>query len=329
MSVANRMNIGILGCSRFAIRSMIPAIVGLPDLFHLTGIASRSLTTAKQPAEAFRTRAFEGYQALLDAPGLEAVYIPLPNALHAEWTERALDRGLHVLVEKPLACTLEEAARVHEMARTKKRVLLENFHFRFHRQLAWAQDVISSGRIGKIRCIRSSFGFPPLEDRQDIRYQRNLGGGALLDAGVYPIKMAQILMGEDISATACRLVTDPERGVDLWGGAFLAQKQGDLFAEIAFGFDHHYQCSLEVWGSQGMLTMNRIFTCPRDVKPVAIIETGKGKEIQELPADNQIQNLLIHFHRLSGPDGTLESEYRQNLDQARLIEELRQRAHES
>lgn len=329
MSTVKRVNIGILGCSKFAIRSMIPAIRELTDEYRLVGIASRRLAHAEQQAAAFQTRSFDGYQSLLDVPELEAVYIPLPIALHAEWIAMALERNLHVLVEKSLACTPDQVGHVHRLARDKQRVLLENFHFRFHQQLAWILDVIANGQIGALRCLRSAFGVPPFPDRDNIRYQKELGGGALLDVGAYPVKIAQILMGEDVSVRAAKLNMNSEQGVDLWGGAFLAQNRGDLFTEIAFGFDHYYQCSLEIWGSEGRLVTNRIFTCPRDVEPEIVIESQGKKEIHKLPADNQIRNLLIHFHRLACADGDVESEYRQNLNQARLIDELRRKAHES
>jgi len=322
------LNIGVLGGSQFAIRSMIPAIRALDDRFRLAGIASRRPERVKEWAEAHQARLFAGYHALLELEDLDAVYIPLPNALHAEWIERALERGLHVLVEKSLACSHTEALHVDRMAREKKCVLLEDFHFRFHGQMEWIHDAVRSGRLGQLRCIRSSFGIPPFRDADNIRYQQALGGGARLDVGAYPVKLAQLFMGEELTVGAARLVEDSARGVDMWGGAFLAQRGGDLFADIAFGFDNHYQCSLELWGSEGKLSTNRIFTCPKDRQPVVVIEARDGKEIRTLPADDQIRNLLAHFHALTGADDGGESEYRQNVNQARLLEELKERAHE-
>ena len=103
--------IGVLGLARIAERSVIPAIASLPQQFRLAGLASRSAEKARRFAEQFNAPAVDGYDALLGQPELQAVYIPLPNQLHEEWVEKALERGLHVLVEKPLACSEESVAR--------------------------------------------------------------------------------------------------------------------------------------------------------------------------------------------------------------------------
>jgi predicted dehydrogenase len=121
---------------------------------------------------------------------------------------------------------------------------------------------VDGGQIGELRCVRASFGFPPFPDAGNIRYQPELGGGALLDVGAYPIKISQILLGENLSVTAAKTFVDSEKCVDIWGGGFLSQNDGPLFSEIAFGFDHHYQCGIELWGSRGKLTANRLFTAP-------------------------------------------------------------------
>lgn len=322
------VNIGVLGCAGIAARMAIPAILGSPDRFQLAGIASRDLEKARRFSKQFQARAFDGYQALIDLAGLQALYIPLPNALHAEWAEHALRRGLHVLVEKPLACEYGDALRLNDLARQKKLVLVENFQFRFHSQLAYLKELVHRRVIGELRCLRSSFGFPPLVDPDDIRYQKSLGGGALLDAGVYPVKIAQIFLGPEIEMKAASLNSAHGREVDIWGGAYAKQKHGDLFAELAFGFDHHYQCSIELWGSAGRIFTNRIFTADKAHPPVIEIETKAGKETVTLTADDHFRNMLEHFHELIHQRRDREEEYRQNVNQARLLHEIKLKSDE-
>ena len=323
-----RVKIGILGCANIAKRSVVPAILDLKNHFELIGIASRNLRTAESFAVVFGIEAFDGYESLLDFPDLDAVYIPLPNSLHAEWIEKALQRNIHVLVEKSMACEYKDVINLNNIAKTKGLVLLENFQFRFHSQLSVLQKLLADGLIGELRSVRSFFGFPGLPSINDIRYKKELGGGALLDAGAYPLKIAQILLGYDIGVSSANLSMLPDKEVDIWGGAYVKQKNGELFASLAFGFDHFYQCNVELWGSKGKLTANRVFTAPPGYKPVLEIETANEKKVIELSADNHFNNMLIHFYELIQNIRDRENEYKQNINQARLINEVKQKSNE-
>lgn len=322
------INIGVLGCAHIAIQSVIPAIIELSDYYKLIGIASRAREKAVDFATYFQTEGVEGYQTLLNLSGLMAVYIPLPNALHAEWIEKALHRGLHVLVEKSLATEYEDVVRLNSLARQKSLALVENFQFRFHNQLVFIKEMVDNGKIGELRCLRSSFGFPGLPNENDIRYQKTLGGGALLDAGAYPLKIAQIFLGPDIEVKAANLNFSPGKEVNIWGGAYVKQRHSDLFGELAFGFDHHYQCNIELWGSKGKIYTNRIFTAHRNHESVIELETHSGKEIFTLQTDHHFRNMLLYFHQLILHKNNLEAEYNQNVNQARLINELKIKANE-
>lgn len=321
------INIGVLGCANIAKRSLIPAILDLKEEYCLKGVASRSGETAKACAEQFATESYTGYEELLNSGSLDAVYIPLPNVLHTEWIEKALNRNIHVLVEKSQACSFDEAKRLNQLAKEKHLVLVENFQFRFHRQLLIIKELVAEGRIGELRCVRSSFGFPPFPDNDNIRYQKHLGGGALLDAGAYPVKIAQMFLGNEIKVKASSLYLDPACNVDIWGGAYLQQRNGPLFAELAFGFDHYYQCTLELWGSKGKLTATRIFTAPPGFSPEILLETADGREVIAVEPDNHFRNMLMHMHRLISTGKDLDAEYEQNVVQARLLEEVKLKAH--
>jgi NDP-hexose-3-ketoreductase len=143
-----KINIGVLGCANIAERYMIPAINALNPYYNLIGIASRNQDKAIEFSEKFNTKSYNGYAELLNEPSLEAVYIPLPNALHAQWIESALGLGLHVLVEKSLASTYEDVSRLNEIANAKSLALVENFQFRFHSQLEFIHKLLSDGTFG-------------------------------------------------------------------------------------------------------------------------------------------------------------------------------------
>ena len=320
MKNSNVVRIGVLGCSNFAMRSMIPAMVNMPEYFDLVAVASRDSEKSKDIANNLGIeRSFSSYDKLLDCDVLEAVYIPLPNSLHFKWVEMALERGLHVLVEKSMACSFEEVKYINEMASKSNLVLVENFQFRFHKQLAVIQKMVSDGVIGKLRCVRSSFGFPPFKDESNIRYKKELGGGALLDAGAYPIKISQIFLGLDIEVSAASLCFDNQKEIDIWGGAFLHQKKGSLFAEIAFGFDNFYQCNLELWGCDGMISTKRVFTTPPDKSSEIIIESSNENYLFHVKPCNHFEKMMLHFYNLIQTKEGLSVEYEQNINQSRLI----------
>jgi NDP-hexose-3-ketoreductase len=319
----NIIKIGVLGVANIAVRSVIPSIKDLPNHFQIKGIASRNNQKASQILNVFETKYYEGYESLLDDEGIDAVYIPLPNALHAKWVEFALLRGKHVLVEKSLGCSLEEVTNLTKLAKDKGLVILENFQFRFHPQLQLIKDCLTNGKIGEIRSLRVSFGFPPFIDRENIRYNPELGGGALLDAGAYTTKISQILLGEDLKVKASSLNFAPGYPVDIWGGAYLHDEVSGAFSEIAFGFDNFYQCGIEIWGSKGLLKTNRLFTAPDGYESKITIETKSGEEVLVAEPANHFKNILKYFYQLITTKQGVDQEYAQNLDQARLLQDIK------
>lgn len=334
MTYKKVLNIGILGAANIAQRSILPALASLPDQFQIVGVASRSLGGAEQIAAQYDCTPYGNYASILQDESLDAVYIPLPNGLHYEWVMKALRAGKHVLCEKSLGCTQIEVAEMVDLARQHNLALIENFQFRFHRQLQELRRLVgleegAESRIGDIRTIRCSFGFPPFPDQDNIRYQKNLGGGALLDAGAYTIKVATLLLGKNVEVSTASLIEDTTFEVDIHGSGCLINPDTGITAHIAFGFDHYYQCGVEIWGSNGRLRTNRLFTAKADMNPIFEIETaGHGLERYSVAKDDHFVNMLRHFYTLcaidQGPKRT--EEYTQNLIQSALLDSFRQLA---
>ncbi|MBD3843455.1 MAG: Gfo/Idh/MocA family oxidoreductase [Campylobacterales bacterium] len=320
-----KINIGVLGCANIAQRFIIPTIKEMEE-FNLVGIASRTKEKADSFAKEFNTKAFYSYESLLDDTSLDAVYIPLPNSMHYKWIKKALKTNLHVLVEKSMACELEEVVELNNLAKEKSLVLIENFQFRFHSQLQYIKDLVDSGKIGDLRNIRASFGFPPFSDDDNIRYKKELGGGSLLDAGAYPLKISQIFLGNDIVVQSASLNTPKDKEVDIWGSAYIKQNGGNLASQVTFGFDNFYQNNIELWGSKGKIYTNRIFTAAPGFEPTIEIEINEGKEVVKLPSDNHFNNMLKYFYTQIITKEKVEDEYFQNINQARLIKELKEKS---
>lgn len=327
----SKIKIGVLGGANIAERFIFPGIIALPELFELAGIATRSKEKAQKLKKKYQVSVVNDYEFIINKSEIDAVYIPLPNSLHSEWIEKALNANKHVLVEKSMACTAEEVIVLNDLAKNKGLVLVENFQFRFHKQLAKIKQIISSGSIGEIRNIKSSFGFPPFPDKENIRYKKELGGGALLDAGAYPLKLAQELLGNNLFVDSASLYSDSLLGVDIWGAAQLKAVNRKLVVQIAFGFDNAYLCNLEVWGSKGILKAHRIFTSPPGVNAQLFLSTSDGEEVIIIEEDNHFENMLKHFASLILDKNNIDfidSEYRANIMQATLINQVKDKASE-
>jgi predicted dehydrogenase len=162
----------------------------------IQAVASRDLSKAHQFAQTFGiVRAHGSYEALLADSALDAVYIPLPNSMHAEWAIRALQAGKHVLCEKPLALNLGEVTRMFDVARQQGLMLLESYPYWFQPQTRDLLACLSHDKIGEVRSMQASFGFTLGNPDHNIRMKPDLGGGALLDAGSYPLSLIRLVMG--------------------------------------------------------------------------------------------------------------------------------------
>jgi len=317
----SKLRIGVLGCANIAKRSVIPAMLTIDGL-ELVAVSSRTQDKANEYAELFNCEAVVGYQNLLDREDIDVVYMPLPTGMHEEWVMKALEAGKHVHIEKSLAMDYDSAVRMVDMARDKNLLIMENFMFLYHGQHQFVKDLITKGEIGELRCFRSSFGFPPLQEG-NFRYDKALGGGALLDAAAYTVRASQLFLGNDLWVEAATLNNNGSE-VDLYGGAYLKAENGS-FAEVAFGFDNFYQCNYEIWGSTGKITAHRSFTPGADYKPIIIVEKQGEVEEHEVAAENHFVNILNEFVNTVN-SGQYESKYEEVLNQARLLHGIRKKA---
>jgi predicted dehydrogenase len=258
----------------------------------VTAVASRDHEKAQRFAAQFNCAATT-YEELLDRDDVDAVYLPLPPSLHLLWGAKVLRAGKHLLCEKPITTSATEARELVELAGDCGLVLRENFTFLHHSQHAAVQELVAAGRLGTLRSLSADFCFPPLPD-SDIRYSAELGGGALLDAGVYPIRAAQLLLGNDLRVTGAALRMDPTRGVDVAGQAMLISDQG-VFASIRFGFEHSYASHYSLWGSEARLHLDRAFSPPPTSQPVLRIDEQNHAEEIVLRPDHQFERSVSSF----------------------------------
>jgi predicted dehydrogenase len=288
------IGIGVLGCANIAIRTMIPEILLNTDL-NLISIASRIGEKSLKYANIFNCNYEDSYQKLLDRNDIDAVYIPLPTGLHYEWVKKALLSNKHVFCEKSLVSDFNSGLELIEIAKKKNLLLMENYMFKYHSQHIVINKIISNNEIGSIRLFKSNFGFPPLT-KDNFRYNKDLGGGSLLDAGGYTINAARMYLGDKLSVLSSNLYTD-DNNIDIFGSATLISKNENILANISFGFDNSYQCNYEIWGSKGTIYCNKAFTPNSTTETKIILENSSGVSTIINKPDNQFRNILQEFVR--------------------------------
>jgi predicted dehydrogenase len=247
---------GLLSTARIN-NALIPAI-RLSQRSTLAAVASRSIDKARQyAAEHSISHAFGSYEEMLASDAVDAVYISLPNDLHAHWTIRALQAGKHVLCEKPFAVTQDEVTEMRAAARQSGCVLTEAFMYLHHPQTRLVLDAIRAGKIGQIRAVQGAFHFT-LANLADPRAIPEQGGGSIWDIGVYPISYAQQIMGAaPVEVSGWQRIG--ETGVDM---TFAGQMRyaGGSVAQFTCSFESPFHIRVEVFGSEGRMVITRPFT---------------------------------------------------------------------
>ena len=338
------IRIGIICPSEIAYRRFLPSLQKAGD-FEYVGVAFASpeewfgekitsvgketidhvLSSEKEKAlkfeESYGGKVFNGYESLITSDEIDAIYLPLPPALHFKWAEKALLHGKHVFVEKPSTTCLADTQRLVSLAKEKGLALHEDYMFVFHNQLEAIDDIVKSGELGDVRLYRISFGFPR-RDANDFRYNKALGGGALLDAGGYTMKYATRLLGMSAKLVTATVNYLPEFEVDMYGSATMVNAKG-VVAQLAFGMDNDYKCDVEIWCSKGTLTSNRVLTAPTDYIPTCVIKKNQALETRDLPADDAFLKSIQHFQKCVKYDDIRLENYDQIVFQESLVENFK------
>lgn len=281
---------GVLGTADIAIKKVIPAIQG-SEMSRVTAIASRDGSRSRAVADRLGIPTSHGsYEALLEDPGIEVVYIPLPNHLHAEWAIAAAEAGKHVLCEKPMAVTSEAAREMIQAAESAGVKLMEAFMYRLHPLWVEVRRLLDEGVIGDLLAIQSFFSYRNV-DPSDIRNTVAFGGGSLYDIGCYPVNVARMLFGSEPSDVKASIRRDRDFGTD-------------VLTSVILDFDGRhaaFTCSTQIeddqrvhlQGTAGRLLVEIPFNIPPD-RPTRIIAfaggeppVAPGMEIHEVPAADQ------------------------------------------
>lgn len=312
--------IGILGAADIAFNRFLPALEKVQGV-QCAGVASNSPDKLKRFVDKYNIHVYESYDEVIQDENVDCIYVPLPPVFHYEWAKKALLAGKHVFLEKPSTISAEQTRELVGLAGSMGVVLQENYMFLYHAQLADIEKIIASGELGKLRLVRTSFGFPRRAGG-DFRYVKELGGGTMLDNGGYTIKLINRLLGKSARLVSSGLDYDEETGVDIFGTAEFMNADGVL-AQAAFGMDCQYQCSLELWGSKGRLTTGRIYTAPDGFVPTALIETGAGSRSIELASCDAFEESIKMYLRAVDDDSVRADMAQELVRQAEFVDAVR------
>jgi predicted dehydrogenase len=263
---------GILSTANIAAEKVIP---GIRRAARCEVVAIGSRDEARGRAVAARhgiPRVHGSYGALLADPDVDAVYIPLPNHLHAEWTLAAARAGKHVLCEKPLAMTAADAERMIEGCRAEGVILMEAFMYRLHPSWVAVRELVASGRIGRLAAVSSWFSYFN-DDPANIRNVRAFGGGALFDIGCYSVNLSRMLFGSEPTRVEAAIVRDPASGVDVLTSGLLEFAGGVATFTCSTRAEPDQQ--VHVYGTAGRISVGIPFNIPPD-RPTHVYLTAGG-----------------------------------------------------
>jgi predicted dehydrogenase len=280
---------GILGVASIAVRKVIPAMrIGAHT--PVVAIASRDPARARQAAADLGIPSAHGsYEALLADPNVDAIYNPLPNHLHVPWTIRAAEAGKHVLCEKPIALTADEAEQLIAVRDRTGVQIAEAFMVRTHPQWTAVRELVAEGRIGELKLISGQFSYFR-RDPTDIRSKPEWGGGALMDIGCYPITIARWLFGEEPTSVAGLIERDPDMHIDRLTSGLLAFPSGQATFSCGGQLVPHQR--MQLFGTDGRIEIEIPFNAPPDQPCRVLVDDGSllagaSAEVITLPVVDQ------------------------------------------
>lgn len=275
------MKLLLIGYSRIAQKRVLPALaeIGIGEV----DVATRTRAAEVVLPDGLAGRVFDDYHAALAESGADLVYVSTVNATHAEWAEQALQRGIHVIVDKPAFTSLDDTRRLLDLAQEKGRCLAESTVYGYHPQIELARQGFAEAGSEPTR-ITATLSFPPLP-AGNFRYQKALGGGALWDLGPYAITPGRLFFGAEPEEVVCRVTA---RGDEVETGfSVLATYSGGRAMVGHFGFNTGYRNRLDILGPGVTVTVDRVFTMPAHLaSELHVNQHDRPRTVTVEPADH-------------------------------------------
>lgn len=285
MDEARTVKWGVLSTAKIGVVKVIPGLAKASNC-EVVGLASRERSKAeKVVADLGLSKAYGSYEELLADPDIDAIYNPLPNHLHVDWSIKALEAGKHVLCEKPLGVDANDARRLVEAAeRYPKLKVMEAFMYRFNKQWIEAKAWVDAERIGALRTIQSFFSYYNV-DPADIRNQSDIGGGALLDIGCYCISLSRFLFGERPGRVMGIVERDPVMKIDRLASGVMEFETGTSSFTCSTQIAPYQR--VQIVGTVGRIEIEIPFNAPNDRETRIWLHGPEGTEEVAIPICDQ------------------------------------------
>ena len=284
---------GVLGTANIGTEQVIPAIQAA-ERCDVVAIASRNLEKAEAAATSLGIeKAYGSYGQLLHDAEIEAVYIPLPNHMHAEWTIAAARAGKHVLCEKPIALSVSEAETMVAACDEAGVIMREAFMYRFHPTWLAARRLIDEGGIGEVIAVDSWFSYFN-DDPENIRNILDYGGGALMDIGCYSIHLSRMLFQSEPTSVKASVQRDPDTGVDIYTAGVL--EFGGKVATFACSTRAEPDQRVDIYGTQGRVSIDIPFNIPPDIPTRISVTVGGDPPVA--PGTQEVEFAPVDQYRL-------------------------------
>lgn len=285
----NKVRWGVLGAANIAVKKVIPAMQR-GEWSEIRAIASRDHKKAEDAAKQLGIpKAYGSYEELLADPDIEAIYNPLPNHLHVSWSIKAAEAGKHVLCEKPISMTVEEAMPLLKARDRTGMKIEEAFMVRTHPQWVGVMDLIAAGRIGAVRSVMGYFSYNN-RDPKDIRNIREYGGGGMMDIGCYLVYTSRFIFGEEPSRVVGLVQEDSETRTDVLSSGILDFPSGQAVFTCSTQLAPYQR--VQILGDRGRIEVQIPFNAPPDQPCRVLVDdgadlSGQGAEVMEFGPSDQ------------------------------------------
>jgi predicted dehydrogenase len=275
----NKLRLGVLGCSgHYALRVAAP--LKISKIVEPYALASRDIAKANEFIKTYHfSKTYGSYEALLDDPDVDFVYIPLPNNLHLEYIKKAADAGKPVICEKPVCLNAAEAKEAAEYCQKKSILLMEAFMYRFHPQWICAKEIVLNGEIGDLLSFNCHFSYMN-RDADNIRNKPETGGGAIYDIGCYAVSTARFLFDREPIRAICTLIRDKRFKTDITTSGILDFDEGRTSTfTVSTQMCPHQR--ITAFGTKGNLSINIPFNMPPNIPGKITVSDSAGERVIE------------------------------------------------
>ncbi len=319
---SSKIRWGVLGAANIAVKKVIPGMRNCVRA-EVAAIASRDHERARRSADSLGIeKAYGSYEELLADPRIDAVYNPLPNNMHVRWSIKAAEAGKHVLCEKPISLTAAETEKLIEVRDRTQVKIGEAFMVRTHPQWLRAREIVRGGGIGELRSILSVFSYFN-RDPQNIRNVPELGGGAVMDIGCYPITMARFFFEREPERAVGLIERDPQMGTDRLSSAMLDFAPGQAVFTCATQLVPFQR--MQVLGTKGRIDLEIPYNIPPDRPSRIFVDdgsqlAGRNARVEEFPAVDQYAIQADAFSQAIQEDSEVPVPLEDALANMRVIE---------